>query len=394
MEILNIIFVLLSCFLAVPTLVFACQVFLASEEVTEVLEEKAQRHSRVAVLMPAHNEELVIVNTLPSIISQLGKDDILLVVADNCHDNTATLARECGATVVERKHEKQRGKGYALNFGLQFLRDNKPPDVVIIIDADCGVSAGCIDRLVQQAETMQRPVQALDLMVAPENKSLTQAIAEFAWVVKNQVRPLGLKALGLPCQLMGTGMAFPWGLLHQANLAHGNMVEDIKLGIDLAVQGYPPLFCPRAWVTSEFPISSQVTYEQRKRWEHGHLSTILAETPRLLKSALKRRDISLLFMALDLSVPPLSLLGISLFIMLTMSILLIFFTAYITPLIIMASLSSLFAIAVFQAWYRFGQEIIEFKTLSAVPFYMLRKVPLYLAFLIKRQKDWVKTERR
>jgi len=393
MDIFNSLFVVIYCFLAIPALVFVFQVFFASG-VIEPLGGNAQRYSRVAVLMPAHNEELVITNTLCSIAPQLRKDDILLVVADNCSDNTAVLARECGAKVIERKDENQRGKGYALNFGLQFLENNTPPDVVIIIDADCALSPACIDVLAQQVETEQRPVQALDIMVSPENKSITQAIAEFAWLVKNHVRPLGLKRLGLPCQLMGTGMAFPWVILRQANLAHGNMVEDMKLGIDLAVQGFSPLFCPTALVTSEFPNSSEVTNEQRKRWEHGHLSTILSETPRLLKAALKQRSPSLLSMALDLSIPPLSVLGLCLIVMFIVSIVLTIFTGSLTPFILMVILISTFAAAVFSAWYGFGRKIVSLKTLCYVPFYILRKLPLYFSFLIKRQRVWVKTERR
>jgi len=393
MDIVNNLIIVFSCLLAIPVLMFTFQICFALGQ-TESLSKSVSRQTHIAVLVPAHNEETVISNTLKSIASQLGEDDVLLVVADNCTDNTASLARECDAKVVERTDELRRGKGYALDFGLQFLADNNPPEIVIIIDADCYLSENCINVLALQAEVERRPVQALYLMQAPGNKSITQAIAEFAWVVKNHVRPLGLKRFNFPCQLMGTGMAFPWILLHQANLAHGNMVEDMKLGIDLALQGSSPSFCPGVLVSSEFPIASEITNEQRKRWEHGHLSTIFTETPRLLKAALKQRDIALLFMALDLSVPPLSLLGLCLIVMFIMTVLLAFFTVHIMPFVVMASLSSIFAIAVFAAWHRFGREIVTFKNLCGVPFYILRKIPLYFAFLIKRQQDWVKTERR
>jgi len=393
MDILNNLLISFSCLLAVPTFMFALQVLFSATK-TEALNQPLARQSRIAVLVPAHNEEAVISSTLSSIVTQLTKDDVLLVVADNCTDNTASLARSSDAKVIERKDINRRGKGYALDFGLQFLADNNPPEIIIIIDADCQLSSDCIDILAEQAKVENRPVQALYLMNAPENKSITQAIAEFAWVVKNHVRPLGLKRLGLPCQLMGTGMAFPWRLLRQADLANGNMVEDMKLGIDLAVQGFSPLFCPGAVVSSEFPVSSAITNEQRKRWEHGHLSTIFAETPRLLKAAVKQRDISLLLMALDLSIPPLSLLGLCLIVMLSIAMLFAFLTAYFIPFVLMTLLTAVFAIAALTAWYRFGQEIVAFKILCGIPFYILRKIPLYFAFLIKRQKDWVKTERR
>jgi cellulose synthase/poly-beta-1,6-N-acetylglucosamine synthase-like glycosyltransferase len=392
MDILNSLLIILSCLLAIPTLVFAAQVFLASGTVESLIQQS--RRPRVAVLVPAHNEAQVISTTLEGIVSCLGEDDSLLVVADNCTDKTAAIARDCGAVVIERMDEKRRGKGYALDFGIQFLAKNEPPEVVVIIDADCQITPRCIDLIACQAQSEHRPVQALYLMLAPANKSVSQAIAEFAWQVKNQVRPLAMLRLGLPCQLMGTGMAFPWELLRQANLAHGNMVEDMKLGIDLALNGFPPMFCPGALVTSEFPTSEKVTGKQRERWEHGHLATILAESPRLLKAALQRRDFNLLAMALDLAVPPLSVLGLSLSLILGMSFLASLLTDNMASLWGMIILNGIFIASFFVAWYRFGRNILSFQALCGVPVYILRKIPLYAAFLIKRQQDWVKTDRQ
>lgn len=392
MDFINTLLIVFTGLLAIPTLVFAMQVLLASGVTKRIIQPVGIRPS-VAVLMPAHNEAQVIADTLQSIIPQLGEHDCLVVVADNCTDKTAFLAKESGAKVVERQHDTHRGKGYALDFGLQFLAQNNPPEVVIIIDADCQVSSTCIDTLASQAQSENRPVQALYLMQAPANKSITQTIAEFAWLVKNQVRPLGLKRLGLPCQLMGTGMAFPWALLNQADLAHGNMVEDMKLGIDLALQGFAPAFCPYTLVTSEFPTSEQVSTKQRTRWEHGHMATIFTETPGLLKAAIQRRDSQLLAMALDLSVPPLSVLGLALLAMFGMASIMAIGTGSATSFYLMAGLNSIFAVAALTAWYRFGRKVLAFKTLCAVPFYMLRKIPLYLAFVFKRQQGWVKTER-
>jgi hypothetical protein len=91
---------------------------------------------------------------------------------------------------------------------------------------------------------LRRPVQSLYLMTAPCESAINHQVAEFAWRLKNQVRPLGLRALGLPCQLMGTGMAFPWDIIRSAELASGFIVEDLKLGLDLADAGHPPVFCP------------------------------------------------------------------------------------------------------------------------------------------------------
>src|ERR1039458_8244765 len=175
---------------------------------------------RIAVIIPAHNESAGLLPTIQDIKTQLRTWDRLLVVADNCIDDTATVAAAAGAEVIERKEATRSGKGYALDFGLKHLSLD-PPAIIIFIDADCRVEEGAIERLATTCMTTHRPVQALDLMTAPDESKINYRVAEFAWRVKNWVRPLGLNALNLPCQLMGTGMAFPWEIIRSANLSTG-----------------------------------------------------------------------------------------------------------------------------------------------------------------------------
>ena len=111
--------------------------------------------------------------------------------------------------MIERRDLTKQGKGYALDYALAQL-DANPPNIVAVIDADCHASDGAIEEMARTCAATGRPVQVLDLMTAPENSPVNYRVAEFAWRVRNWVRPLGLAALGLPCPLMGTGMAFPW----------------------------------------------------------------------------------------------------------------------------------------------------------------------------------------
>src|SRR5204863_2660341 len=145
------------------------------------------------------------------------------VVADNCADDTAMIAAAAGAAVLERVNPERRGKGYALDYGLRHLERN-PPETVVVIDADCHIAPDAIDRLTRLCLQRGRPVQALYLMHAPPGASLKLKISEFAWLVRNKVRPLGYHRLGLPCQLMGTGMAFPWSVISDAALATADIV--------------------------------------------------------------------------------------------------------------------------------------------------------------------------
>ena len=207
-------------FLLVATLVFVVEVaagcLLPSQEI-EMTAAKCDR--RVAVLIPAHNESAVIKPTIDDVKRQLRPGDRLLIVADNCNDETASIATASGAEVLVREDQTRIGKGYALDWGIKHLAA-EPPNIVIVIDADCRVSEGSIEKLSQACAASGHPVQALYLMGAVAGSSVNHQVALFAWRVKNLVRPLGLHKLKLPCQLMGTGMAFPWNVIQSANLSN------------------------------------------------------------------------------------------------------------------------------------------------------------------------------
>lgn len=347
---------------------------------------------RLVVLMPAHNESSNITATLHSITPQLNGSDRLLVIADNCVDDTAALARLAGAEVIERSNLQQLGKGYALDHGVRHL-ERDPPEVVIVVDADCRIAPGSLDKLARLCTKTLRPIQALYLMHANQNAGLKMRIAEFAWIVKNQARPEGLHRLGLPCQLMGTGMAFPWPHISGANLASGEIVEDLKLGIDLARAGAPPLFCADALVSSDFPNSSDGVQGQRTRWEHGHLRLLIAEVPRLLVSSILQRNGSLLALTLDLSVPPLALLTLLVATIWCASAILFLFTRATFPFGIASADVALLVVAVLMSWHRYGRQTITLGKLALALVYALWKIPLYARFVVARQIGWVRSKR-
>ena len=381
--------VLAAILLMVPVTVFLLQILAAillAKPSTMKLE--ADKRPIIAVIMPAHNESLVIAQTIQSILPKLSSQDQLLVVADNCEDDTATIARNLGATVIERTNLLERGKGYALDYGLQHLKAN-PPQIVLIIDADCMVENDAINQLAIACVAYQRPIQALYLMQSQPNPSLKARIAEFAWLVKNKVRPLGFKALGLPCQLMGTGMAFLWADIVKVDLASGHIVEDMKLGVDFSRMNKAPVFLPQALVTSVFPPTAEATNTQRTRWEHGHLSMILTEAPHLFFEAIKTKNRQMLGLALDLIVPPLVALTLSCVALLIVSFLFSIQLALLLSTVILFALAS----AVLLAWGFFGRHIISFNQLCYAPIYALVKIPLYIKFFFNRQVEWVRSKR-
>jgi cellulose synthase/poly-beta-1,6-N-acetylglucosamine synthase-like glycosyltransferase len=377
--------------IVLPVLVLFAQVLLACMPARSRSSTQGSR-PRLAVLVPAHDESSIIVATLNSIRAQLREGDRLLVVADNCTDDTAAVARAVGAEVVERSDELQRGKGYALDFGVRHLA-SAAPDVVIIIDADCQVGEGAIERLAKRCMETGRPAQALYLMHAPADAGLKVRLAEFAWCVKNLVRPRGWALLGLPCPLMGSGMAFVWRDLALIDLASGHLVEDLKMGLDFCRGGKAPLFCPEALVSSYFPRSDEGLSSQRKRWEHGHLGVILGDTPKLVAESISRRNWNLLVMTLDVMVPPLALLTLVLAAAFSLSWLVFFLGGALTPALIATIGMTLLSVAILLSWGQFGRGILSFSALMYAPFYALKKIPLYLGFLVKRQVEWVRSKR-
>ncbi len=374
-----------------PAAVLCAQVVLACLPPKTGPGGRLQR-ARIAVLVPAHNEASLIVSTLASIAAQLRDGDRLLVVADNCTDQTAALARSAGAEVVERQDQQRRGKGYALDFGVRHLQQS-PPEVLIIIDADCQVGAAAVEHLAATALANARPAQALYLMNAPAAAGLKVQVAAFAWRMKNLVRPRGWARAGLPCQLMGAGMAFTWDDLTRVDLATAHLVEDLKLGLEFAALGKAPLFCPQAVITSQFPSSQEGLNSQRKRWEHGHLGMVLAEGPRLLGRAVLRRNWPLLGMAVDLMIPPLALLTLLSVAVLAINLLAGAVFGLLWPALLAGLALCLLGAAVLLAWARFARASMPFSVLLYAPFYAARKIPLYLGFLLKRQVDWVRSKR-
>jgi len=391
MDLLNFLLVGLALLVLLPVAVLFMQVLMALHAGRESMLLEGSR-PRAAILVPAHNEASVIAATLRSIIPQLGNEDRILVVADNCTDDTAAIAAGEGATVIERHDAELRGKGYALEFGIRHLETN-PPDIVIVVDADCQADAGTIDRLSRTCDYTARPVQSLYLMQAPAGAGLTAQVAEFAWIVKNWIRPLGQRRLGLPCQLTGSGMAFPWRLIRNLGMANSNIVEDMKFGIDLALAGYPAVFCPDATVTSYFPNDKMATVTQRTRWEHGHLSMIMHELPRLLARAFRMRNFRLIGLAADLVVLPLTLLALIITTVFSLNLVFFLFEGFVWPLILSLIAFGLLVAAIVVAWYGWGRKVVSFASMTAIPFYILFKIPVYLRFLTKRQKSWVKTKR-
>ena len=348
-----------------------------------------------AVLIPAHDEAAGIADTIAALQAVAPAGTRILVMADNCSDDTAARARDAGAQTVERHDPAARGKGFALAFGRDHLGADPagPPDAVIVLDADCRLSAGSIEALSEAALRRNTPTQAINLIAPDLSAPPMVQISSFAMLVKNLFRSRGMQRLGGAALLTGTGMAFPWPHFAQAKLATGSIVEDLALGIELTRAGHPPYLVEQAHVRSA-PAAMLDALQQRKRWEHGFLENLKALALPVLGQGMKRGSVAEILLGLHLLVPPLALVmagaGVGFAVVCGLALL----GAQLAPAVVLGLLLVLATGLVLAAWRAGGRAFLSAGTLARIPLYVLWKVPIYASFLRKPQASWNRTPRR
>ena len=353
--------------------------------------DRSERAGALAVLVPAHDEAGVIGATLASIAPQLREGDTLLVVADNCADDTAAIARAAGATVTERRSATERGKGYALQHGLDALR-GEPPRTVIVVDADCLVEPGALDRLAAAAERTGRPVQSLYHMTAPEGAGAGARVSAFAWGLMNRTRMTGLSRLAGLTRLLGAGMAFPWEVARGLELGTAEIVEDLALTVTLTRARHAPLLLPRAAVASVLPTGEAASTTQRARWEIGSLGMARRVVGPLLAEGIAKGRPRLVALALDIAVPPLTVFGGLLAAVTVLSALPLLFGAAL-PLILALLACTAFGVAVLAGWLAHGREALPPAAIGALGGYAASKLRVYGGQGRASARTWTRTER-
>lgn len=348
---------------------------------------------RATVLVPAHDEEAVIVRGLATLKQAAAGVADILVVADNCIDRTAELARGEGVRVTERHDLERRGKGFALAHARATLSDD-PPDVVVVLDADCAIDRQSLSALVADAHAGGRPAQAINLLQPAPGAAPGVRVSTFAFMLKNLIRQRGLQRLGGRVHLTGTGMALPWPLFERARLATADIVEDVKLGLELDRAGYPPQLVSGATVWSP-PADAAGTLVQRSRWEGGYLANMREAAPPAVMTALRRASPRELFAALDLCIPPLALFALLNTALLAVAAALTWLTgASWWPVLAFATILLASFAAILAAWAVAGRAFLGGRDLLRLPLYVLWKVPMYLGLRRKgTPTEWLRTGR-
>jgi cellulose synthase/poly-beta-1,6-N-acetylglucosamine synthase-like glycosyltransferase len=263
---------------------------------------------RFALLVPAHDEEASIGRLLASTRALEYPSDrfTVYVVADNCHDRTAEVARAGGACVEERFDQDELGKGYALRWLLGRVRERAEAyDAYVVIDADTMVSPNLLRRLDAHFEAGSHVLQAY-YTVLNVGESPLAALRFAALAALHYLRPLGRRRLGLSCGLKGNGMAFAAPVLERVGWSWFTLAEDVELHLALVEAGYRVDFVPEATVLADMPVTFAQAASQNERWERGRLEMLRQRGLGLLLDGVLRRDRIRVDAAVEQLIPPLS----------------------------------------------------------------------------------------
>lgn len=260
-------------------------------------------NQRFAVLVPAHNEASTIPNTLKSLAKLDYPEELyeVFVIADNCQDATAEVARGFRCTVWERTDPEHRSKGHALSWA--FGRIPEEYDATVIVDADSEVNPKLLAEF-SHAYDFSTALQGLYLQSAgPGAASVASYVAS---ALNNGLKSYGREKLGCSVGLGGNGMCFPRDLIREVPWRRFGLAEDAEYHLDLVLSGKRVRFVPGARVEAEAPGDFKSLQSQRSRWEGGRMEVFWRFTRPLIVRVARKRDLNSLEALLSYAAPPFS----------------------------------------------------------------------------------------
>jgi 1,2-diacylglycerol 3-beta-glucosyltransferase len=350
------------------------------------------RRRHFAVLVPAHNEEVLIgrlLSSLHELTYSADKYDVC-VVADNCDDATAQLARAGGAHVYERHDLEHKSKGFALRWLLEQLRaDHKTYDAFIVLDADSVVAGNFLTCMDARLESGAQVVQAYYTVQNP-NASAIAGLRYAALAAVHYLRPLGRSLFGLSCGLKGNGMCFAAAVLERFDWRWYTLAEDVEFHLALIDAGIRVEFAPETWVRADMPTSLSQASTQNARWEGGRWKLVRERVPNLIWQGVRQRSLLKIDAAVEQLIPPLSVPFASGVAALSGAVLLGM------PRVALLAGASIVALAVYvlSALRLVAAPRTAYRSLLMAPAYIAWKGVLYVRAISGQQSDdWVRTAR-
>lgn len=248
---------------------------------------KVKKDHRFMAIIPAHNEEAVVENLIESLKNQTYNKDLydIYVIADNCTDNTARIAREAGAIVYERFDETKKTKGYALNWFLQQkIAEDAPYDAFFVFDADNIVDKNFIKNMNKKLCQGEDVVQGYRDIKNPADNWITAGYAIFYWQM-HRFYHLARYNIGLSPLLNGTGFMVRFDVVKPQGWDTETLTEDIEFSLKRIIKGKKLGWATDAIVYDEQPTGFRQSWSQRSRWTVGHMQCIQKYTKELAKAA-------------------------------------------------------------------------------------------------------------
>lgn len=353
----------------------------------------SSRTLRFDLIIPAHNEMAIIERTIASLRRLSWPPDRfrVMVVADNCTDDTARVADAAGARALVRNDHDKRGKGYALQYAFSASRAEGWADAVVVVDADTEVSPNLLEAFAARLETGVQAVQAhygvLNPLASWRTRLITIAMGAFH-VVRSRAR----ERLGLSCGIRGNGWCVTHRLLEQVPFRAFSLTEDVEYGITIGLAGHRVAFADEAHADADMVSSEVIARQQRQRWEDGRFQLMRSKTLELLVAAVRRRSALCLDLGLDLLVLPLSYVALN-----ALALAALAGTAYwlhVAPLIwlwIGSVCGIALIIYVLRGWQLSGTGAQGLLDLVRVPGFLAWR--LCLTLRRRESKEWVRTTR-
>ncbi len=249
---------------------------------------------RFAAVIAAHNEELVIAHIIDSLLEQNYPRELfdIFVIADNCTDATAAVARKHGALVYERHDTENTGKGHALEWMFRKIYDmDDRYDVICVFDADNLVSSNFLYEMNKQLCKGHKVVQGYIDSKNPFDSWITCSYSIAFWL-SNRTFQLPRYYLGLSCGLCGTGFCVEISVLKRIGWGATCLTEDLEFTMKLALNGMKVAWAHDAVVYDEKPITLKQSWRQRKRWMQGHADCASKYLAPLLRKAFRQCDLA------------------------------------------------------------------------------------------------------
>jgi len=351
------------------------------------------RSLRFDVIVPAHNEAAVIACCVASLRRLDWPADRfrVTVIADNCNDLTAEIARAAGARVLLRRDSCRRGKGHALQFAFRSSCREQWADAVVVVDADSEVSGNlleaCAARIERGAAAVQVHYGVLNPAASWRTRLLTIAQAAFH-IVRSRAR----ERLHLSCGIRGNGWCVTHALLRKVPYEAFTLAEDVEYGLDLGLAGYRVQYAGEASVLGEMVSNPRNARRQRQRWEGGRFALRRLRTLQLLRATVRKRSAVCFDLALDLLVPPLAQIALMTTALIVGAAIALWWYPRLTTLLWLGlACAAVLSLYVLRGWQLSGTGARGLADLAHAPAFVLWKV----VTLARRDdsREWERTER-